>query len=157
MQTIASFQVDHDLLRPGLYVSRVDHTDIVTYDLRFKTPNAGDYLAPAAAHTLEHLFATALRNGPLAGQIIYFGPMGCLTGCYLVTKGAAHKDVIAEVRRVALWAADFSGTLPGSARKECGNYRFHDLPAARREAAAYAAVLEDCTEASLAYPTPRKP
>ena len=152
MQKIASFQVDHNLLTPGIYISRVDFSEIVTYDLRFNSPNAGDYLDPAAAHTIEHLFATAVRSGPLGASTVYFGPMGCLTGFYLIFKGVSHADAIREIRRIVQWMADFSGTIPGSEKKECGNYRFHNLEQARREAAAFGAVIQNWTESDLLYP-----
>ncbi len=152
MEKIASFQVNHDVLTPGVYLSRIDRGTLETYDLRLKTPNAGDYLDPAAAHTIEHLAATFFRNGPLAERVVYFGPMGCLTGFYLILDGVPRAEAIAEIRRCFCFVRDFEGTIPGSARQECGNYLFHNLPGAKREAKAYCRAIESWTPENLAYP-----
>ena len=114
MEKIASFQIDHDLLEPGIYLSRVDMGDIFTYDLRFKFPNAGDFLAPAAAHTVEHIFATFVRSSAIGDKVVYFGPMGCLTGFYLVLKGASHGEAIAVIKEGMAFAAAFEGEIPGN-------------------------------------------
>jgi len=153
MNKIASFQVNHDLLHPGIYVSRIDFTDIVTYDIRVKTPNAGDYLEPRAMHTTEHLFATFARNSQLGSRVVYFGPMGCLTGYYLLLKGVPHAEAIALIREAFSFIANYSGEIPGSARAECGNYLAHDLDAAKREAALFLPVVSDWSETRLAYNT----
>lgn len=152
MEKIASFQVDHDVLIPGIYLSRVDRNTLSTYDLRFKKPNAGDYLAPAAAHTIEHLAATFLRNGLLSDHVVYFGPMGCLTGFYLIFDDVSHKDAIREIQSCFAFVRDFTGVIPGSAREECGNYLFHDLPGAKREAAAFCDAITGWTPERLVYP-----
>ena len=154
MQKIASFQVDHNLLTPGIYVSRVDFSDIVTYDLRFKTPNAGDYLDPAAAHTIEHLFATAVRSGPLGASTVYFGPMGCLTGNYLLMKGDLQpQDIVPLMQDTFRFVAGYEGEVPGAAPQDCGNYLLHDLPMAKWESAKYLhEVLEQMTEENMNYP-----
>jgi len=152
MQRIASFQIDHDLLVPGIYLSRIDLDAIETYDLRFKTPNAGDYLSPAAAHTIEHLAATFLRSGRLRDRVVYFGPMGCLTGFYAIFGSVPRKEVIREVQDCFAFVRDFEGEIPGSRRRECGNYRFHDLPQAKREAEAFCRVIAGWSEEKLAYP-----
>ena len=136
MEKIASFQIDHDLLEPGLYLSRVDMGDIFTYDLRFKYPNAGDFIAPAAAHTLEHIFATYVRSSAIGDKVVYFGPMGCLTGFYLVLTGASHAEVIAAVKEGMAFTAAFEGEIPGNKKEECGNYLMHDLEGAKKETAA---------------------
>ena len=99
IQRITSFSVDHDVLTPGFYISRADG-DVTTYDLRTRKPNAGDYMSNAAMHSVEHMMATFLRNGPMAGDIIYFGPMGCQTGFYLLVRSQAPPAVFAEVKRV---------------------------------------------------------
>ena len=152
LKKIASFTIDHDLLKPGLYVSRVDG-DCVTYDLRLKTPNAGDYLGQGALHTLEHLIATFVRSSPLSDRVVYFGPMGCRTGFYLILRDAVSRaDALALVREAFAFAAGFSGSIPGARRVECGNFRGHDLPGARREAAAYCAVLAACRADGMTYP-----
>lgn len=152
MKKIASFQINHDTLTPGLYISRVDG-DAVTYDLRMKYPNQGDYLQNAALHTLEHLVATYVRNSVHSDAIIYVGPMGCRTGFYVVTRDSLSKDDMLTLMKDAFtFAADFEGEIPGSKQEECGNYLDHDLPGCKKEAAAYRAVLQNCTVATMAYP-----
>jgi len=153
MEKIASFQIDHDLLEPGIYLSRIDMGDIFTYDLRFKFPNAGDFLAPAAAHTVEHIFATYVRSSAIGDKVVYFGPMGCLTGFYLVLKGATHADAIAVIKEGMAFAAAYEGEIPGNKKEECGNYLMHDLEGAKKEAAAYVKAIEGWTEDMLAYKT----
>ena len=151
LKKIASFTVNHDTLRPGMYVSRVDG-DCVTYDLRMKTPNAGDYLAQGALHTLEHLLATYLRSGEISDQVVYVGPMGCRTGFYIIFRDSVPKEEALRLCREAFaFAAGFEGAVPGAKRAECGNYRGHDLPGARREAAAYLAVLETGSAQTFDY------
>ncbi len=152
LQKIASFTINHDLLTPGLYVSRIDGCDI-TYDLRLKTPNQGDYLAQGALHTLEHLIATFLRSSPRSGEVVYFGPMGCRTGFYLILRDTVSPaDAIVLTRDAFAFAASFEGEIPGAKRIECGNYLEHDLPGARQEASAYVQVLAHCTEETMVYP-----
>ncbi len=152
LKKIASFTIDHDLLTPGLYVSRVDG-DCVTYDLRLKTPNAGDYLGQGALHTLEHLIATYVRSSPRSEEVVYFGPMGCRTGFYLILRDSvSREDALALCREAFSFAASFTGSIPGARRVECGNYRGHDLPGAKREAAAYVKVLARCSAGTFVYP-----
>lgn len=135
--------MNHDTLVPGLYISRVDG-DCVTYDLRLKRPNQGDYLGIGALHTLEHLIATCLRSSARADEVIYFGPMGCRTGFYLILRDSVSRDdALALVREAFAFAAAFEGSIPGARRQECGNYRGHDLPGAKREAEAYVRVLDN--------------
>ncbi|MBQ6174897.1 MAG: S-ribosylhomocysteine lyase [Clostridia bacterium] len=151
MRKIASFTVNHDTLTPGLYVSRIDG-DCVTYDLRMKKPNGGDYLGQGALHTLEHLLATFIRSSDDSDAVIYVGPMGCRTGFYLIMRDSVSRRRVLEICREAFaFAADFTGSIPGARRTECGNYRAHDLEGARREAAAYAKVLDACSESTFAY------
>ena len=140
MQTIPSFQKDHDRLQKGLY-AMTDANGITTFDLRFKTPNAGDYITPKALHTIEHLLATVLRNGRCGDKIVYFGPMGCRTGFYLLTVRLSREEVLALLKE-SIPAALAMDTVPGSTRKECGNYLEHDPEGAKKELAAYLAVLE---------------
>ena len=140
MQTIPSFRKDHDVLQKGLY-AQTDANGITTFDLRFKTPNAGDYITPKALHTIEHLLATVLRNGREKDNIVYFGPMGCRTGFYLLTLRLGYDEVLALLKD-AIPAALALSAVPGSAKKECGNYLEHDLADAKRELCAYLAVLE---------------
>ena len=140
MQTIPSFQKDHDKLQKGLY-AMTDANGITTFDLRFKTPNAGDYITPKALHTIEHLLATVLRNGRCGDKIVYFGPMGCRTGFYLLTVQLSREEVLALLKE-SIPVALAMDTVPGSTRKECGNYLEHDPEGAKKELAAYLAVLE---------------
>lgn len=151
MKTIASFTVNHDKLEKGMYISRVDG-DVITYDIRMKKPNAGDYLSTGAAHTFEHLFATYARNGALSDSVLYVGPMGCRTGFYfLLRDSVSHEQAIDLVRESFAFIAAFEGELPGSQRWECGNYQDHDLPGARAVAADMLEVLKDWTEEDLQY------
>lgn len=152
LQKIASFTIDHDVLVPGMYVSRVDGDDI-TYDLRLKTPNQGDYLAQGALHTLEHLVATYVRSSEWSDRVVYFGPMGCRTGFYLILRDAVSRaDALRLTTDAFAFAAAFEGEIPGAKKRECGNYLEHDLPGAKVEAAAYVQVLKDCTVEGMAYP-----
>ena len=152
LRKIASFTINHDTLVPGMYVSRVDG-DCVTYDLRLKYPNRGDYLAQKPLHTLEHLVATYVRSSPWSDSVVYFGPMGCRTGFYLILRDAvSHEQAIALVTEAFDFSAAFEGDIPGAKKIECGNYLEHDLPAARAEAAAYLDVLAHCTPDTLTYP-----
>lgn len=137
---IASFSINHDKLLPGLYVSRVDG-DITTYDMRCRCPNTGDLLDNSTLHSLEHMFATYIRNGELRSQIVYFGPMGCQTGFYLLVRNADNAAVLAEVKRTCERILAHEGPVFGAARKECGNYRNLSLEAAKTEAARYLAEL----------------
>ena len=140
MERIASFSVNHDKLLPGLYVSRVDG-DVTTYDMRCRRPNTDDLLSNAALHSLEHMFAPYIRNGSLRDQIVYFGPMGCQTGFYLLVRNADNATVLNEVERTCERILAHEGPVFGAAREECGNYRNLSLEAAKDEAARYLAVL----------------
>lgn len=150
MERIASFCVDHTKLDRGMYLSRTDG-DVITYDIRMKKPNAGDYLENGALHTIEHLFATYARNSAYGKSVIYVGPMGCRTGFYLLTRGLAHADAIRLVQDSMRFIAGYQGEIPGASEVECGNYREQDLPGANREAAAMVPVLEGWTEEKLQY------
>ena len=117
MQKIASFTVNHDTLEKGMYISRIDG-DIVTYDIRMKKPNGGDYFHMSAAHTLEHLFATYARNSGCAKDVIYVGPMGCRTGFYLLLRdGVAYEDAIQLVKESMAFVRDFEGEIPGNKKE----------------------------------------
>ena len=117
MKKIASFSVNHDKLKKGMYVSRIDG-DVVTYDLRMKVPNAGDYLSNGALHTFEHLFATYARNSALSDSVIYVGPMGCRTGFYfLLRDNVSRLDALHLVQESFAFIRDFEGEIPGSAAK----------------------------------------
>ncbi|MBR4894798.1 MAG: S-ribosylhomocysteine lyase [Clostridia bacterium] len=141
MDRIASFTVDHDLLTPGIYVSRCDG-DITTYDLRTRTPNAGDYMDNRTMHSVEHMFATFVRNSEIRDRVVYFGPMGCQTGFYLLTRGVPDEEVLAVTKDVLRKILAYDGPVFGASQKECGNYRNLDLGDAKRECARYLAVLE---------------
>lgn len=131
MERIASFSIDHDKLEKGVYVSRVDG-DVISYDIRMKKPNAGDYVPVPAAHTLEHLLATFIRNSKYMQQVVYVGPMGCRTGFYLLLRDTVSRpEVLALLRQAFSFSVEFEGEIPGAKRIECGNYLEHDLTAAR--------------------------
>ncbi len=133
MEKIESFKIDHNTLKRGIYVSRVDG-DITTYDIRMKIPNGGNYLENAAMHTIEHLFATFARNSRFKDEIIYFGPMGCRTGFYFLVRNVSKSDVISLIQETFDFIADFEGQIPGVSKIECGNYLEHDLASAKKEA-----------------------
>lgn len=152
MKTIASFTINHDLLDVGMYTSRVDD-DVVTYDVRMKKPNAGEYLEDSGLHTFEHLFATFARNSEYSDSVVYVGPMGCRTGFYfLVRDSISPEKAINIVYDAFCFIADFEGTIPGSERKECGNYVAHDLVAAKKYAKDMLPILRDWTVEKLVYP-----
>ena len=151
MERIASFCINHDTLVPGMYISRIDG-DVITYDLRFVRPNTPPYLPTGAMHTIEHLVATYARNSAHQDGIIYFGPMGCRTGFYFLTRGIAHADAIRLMQEALAFTAGFEGNIPGASAVECGNWQDHDLAGARAWAAAMLPVLADYTEAQLQYP-----
>ena len=140
MDKIPSFTKNHDTLSTGLHEGTTMHS-VTTWDLRFKKPNCGDYITPDALHSTEHLLATALRNSARKDDIIYFGPMGCRTGYYLLTVDMNRAEVISllkECIKVALTLDE----VPGAKREECGNYLAHDLDGARRDLQQYLKVLE---------------
>ena len=150
MERIDSFNVNHNTLMPGIYISRRDG-DITTYDLRFKVPNSGDYLQNAAMHTIEHIMATYLRNGSHKNDIIYFGPMGCRTGFYLLVRNMDVEEVISAVREGLRFISDFDGPIPGVSKIECGNYLEHNLGEAKRECFEMLNHIKDYTICGLTY------
>ena len=141
MKRIASFSVDHDKIVPGIYISRIDG-DVTTFDLRTRTPNAGDYMDNVTMHTVEHMLATLLRGGEIGDSVIYFGPMGCRTGFYLLTRDVEPERVLTVLKKALADTIAYTGKVPGASRQECGKYRELSLDAAKRECAAYLAVLE---------------
>ena len=154
MKKIASFTVNHLVLEPGVYVSRKDKIGaetVTTLDLRMTAPNREPVMNTAEVHTIEHLVATYVRNSSHKDGVIYFGPMGCRTGFYFLTRGIGEADAIALMRDALAFTAAFEEEIPGASAVECGNYLEHDLPGARRAAAAMAAVLQSWTPARLAY------
>ena len=151
MKKIASFTVNHDVLQKGMYVSRIDG-DVITYDIRMKIPNGGDYLSMRSAHTIEHLFATFARNSEYGDKIVYVGPMGCKTGFYLLVRDTiTHAQAIALVQESMAFIATYSGDIPGNTRKECGNYLYHDLDGAKEIALDMCKVLADWAVDKLQY------
>ncbi len=140
MEKITSFTIDHNILKPGFYVSRVDR-NVITYDLRLKEPNNGDYLSVAGMHTIEHLFATIIRNSAYKDNVIYFGPMGCRTGFYLILFDT-QKDKAKELTIECLEKCLTLDTIPGNKKIECGNYRSHNLADAKKELKDYLMVLK---------------
>ena len=156
MEKIPSFTVDHIKLRPGIYVSRIDHIGaeiITTFDLRLTAPNLEPVMNTAEVHTIEHLAATFLRNHPQwKDRVIYFGPMGCRTGFYLILAGAlTSKDVLPLVKECFAFIADFAGDVPGASAKDCGNYLDMNLPMANHWGKRYLDVLENITPDRLSY------
>lgn len=158
MKKIPSFTIDHLRLQRGIYVSRKDYVGdevITTFDIRMKNPNREPALGQGAIHTIEHLAATFLRNHPTwVDRIVYWGPMGCLTGNYLLVKGDLEsKDILGLMLETFRFIADYKGEIPGATAKDCGNYLLQDLPMARWEANKYLTeVLEVITDEQLVYP-----
>ena len=151
MKRIASFSVDHDKITPGFYISRIDG-DVVSYDLRTRTPNAGDYMDNVTMHTVEHLFATYVRNSEIGGNVIYFGPMGCQTGFYLLTRNLAPATVYHAVLDVLEKIIAHTGAVFGASEVECGNYRTLNLQTAKDECGPYLEVLNNVTDFTFSYP-----
>ena len=150
MERIASFCVDHTRLDRGMYLSRQDG-DVLTWDIRMKKPNHGDYLSTGAAHTLEHLFATYARNSAFRDGVIYVGPMGCLTGFYLLTTGLTPAEALDLTRSAFAWMAEYEGEIPGASAVECGNYLMMDPVAARLECKAMSEVLQKLDADHMRY------
>lgn len=157
MNRIPSFEIDHEKLERGLYVSRYDYFEknaITTFDIRVKKPYADKPMSSAVAHTVEHLCATWLRNASCAGNIVYFGPMGCLTGFYLIIKGQLTpwdvEDLFVDMFE---WVAKFEGPIPGATIQQCGNYLLNDLDGAKLLASEYLnSVLYSLSEDNTIYP-----
>ncbi|MDR1059535.1 MAG: S-ribosylhomocysteine lyase [Treponema sp.] len=157
MEKIASFQIDHLRLKPGLYVSRKDRFDgtvLTTFDLRFKEPNKEPVIDMPALHTIEHLGATFLRSHKdWAGRTVYFGPMGCRTGFYAIFAGDySSGDLLPLVREMLDWIGAFEGPIPGAAPAECGNWQEQNLTMAKWEARRYAGTLKNPGRENLNYP-----
>lgn len=158
MEKIPSFTIDHIRLKRGIYVSRQDKVGgetVTTFDIRMKEPNREPAISPSALHCIEHLAATFLRNHPeWKDKIVYWGPMGCLTGNYLLMKGDLRPaDILGLMKETFAFIESFEGDVPGAAPKDCGNYLLMNLPMARWESAKYLhEVLEKATEENLNYP-----
>jgi S-ribosylhomocysteine lyase len=158
MEKITSFQVDHLRLKPGVFVSRKDkYGDVVitTFDLRFKEPNKEPVLDQPALHTIEHLCATFLRsNKEWCVKIVYFGPMGCRTGFYVILEGDYNsKDVLPLLREMFEWIEKFDGQIPGASAAECGNWREQNIEMAKWESNKYAGILRSPKKENLEYPS----
>ena len=149
---ITSFSINHDILLPGLYVSRVDG-DVTTYDMRTRRPNTGDLMDNSTMHSLEHMFATYIRNGDLKDSIVYFGPMGCQTGFYFLydSRLLDLAGAVALVQEVFAQASVFEGEMPGKSAAECGNYRNLDVDTGKAVCKWYADLIRDWTVEGLAY------
>ena len=150
MERIASFNVDHRILEPGIYISRVDG-DVTTYDLRTNKPNTPVLMTHEEMHSMEHLFATFIRNSGIADSIIYFGPMGCQTGFYLLVRNAKHAQVMEYIKDTLLQIIGFEGEMPGKSEAECGNYISLDIDCAKRLCSEYYSVIKALTENDLYY------
>lgn len=152
MERITSFTIDHDVLVPGFYISRKDG-DITTYDLRTRRPNKGDYMSNADMHSVEHMFATYIRNSEIADSVIYFGPMGCQTGFYLLVREVEPKKVFQITKEVLSQIIAHEGEVFGASAAECGHYENLDLEIAKEECRIYLAVLEKQINMEFSYPT----
>ena len=158
MEKIASFTIDHIKLQPGIYVSRKDHVGaevLTTFDLRMTSPNEEPVMNTAEIHTMEHLAATFLRNhADWKERVIYFGPMGCRTGFYLILAGDLEsRDIVPLMQEMYQFIADFEGEVPGASAKDCGNYLDMNLPMAKLLARKYLTeVLDNISENRLSYP-----
>ena len=150
MKRIPSFSIDHTRLLPGVYLSRQDD-DVMTWDVRMKRPNMGDYISQGALHTLEHMFAMYARNSQYQDGIIYIGPMGCRTGMYFLTRGLTNQEVLDCIRDSFRYMSTYEGEVLGAKETECGNYREHDMAECRRLAAEYLKVLEGLTVDDMHY------
>ena len=152
MERITSFSVDHTKLTKGVYVSRIDG-ELTTFDIRMTTPNLEPALDPRGAHTIEHIGATLLRNGENKDKIIYFGPMGCRTGFYMILAGdLTSNDVLQLVKDMFLFIKNYEGDIPGASAKDCGNYLDLNLYMAKFIAAKYYDILSNITPEQLVYP-----
>jgi S-ribosylhomocysteine lyase len=151
MEKIASFTVDHDKIEPGIYISRIDG-DIVTYDMRTRKPNMGDYMDNLTMHSVEHMFATYVRNSDISKNVIYFGPMGCQTGFYLLTRDLPLEKVYDAVVATLEKIISHDGEIFGKVREECGNYMNLDLDAAKLECKRYLDELKNNPN-RFEYPT----
>lgn len=151
MKKITSFTVDHTKIDPGLFISRKDG-DVTTYDMRVKKPNANDYMSHLEMHSFEHMFATYVRNSEIAESVLYFGPMGCQTGFYLLVRDANNETVLQTVITTLERIIAHDGKMFGESEIECGNYRSLSVEAAKEEAKKYLATLKSAKN-TFEYPT----
>ena len=152
MKRITSFSVDHDYIVPGVYLSRIDG-DITTYDLRTRCPNCGDYMDDVTMHTVEHLFATYVRNSVIGPEVIYFGPMGCRTGFYLLVRNCDLTTIGSLIVSILEKIMQHTGKVFGASEIECGNYQELDLSAAQKATAQYLEILRSKDLSDFSYPT----
>ena len=150
LERIASFSVNHDYIDEGIYISRIDG-DITTYDMRTRKPNMDEYMDNLTMHSVEHMFATYIRNGDIGKDVIYFGPMGCQTGFYLLVRGRDDARVLRAVIEALKGIASHKGGMVGATREECGNYKCLDIGAAIAECKRYLAVLESKKNIDFKY------
>ncbi|MBR5496151.1 MAG: S-ribosylhomocysteine lyase [Oscillospiraceae bacterium] len=150
MQKIESFKVDHNKIDVGMYISRIDD-NIVTYDVRMVKPNSDRVLTNDGIHTIEHLFATFARNTEFSKNIVYVGPMGCLTGFYFITRDLSHNEAIKIVKDSMNFIADYEGEIPGASKVECGNYKLHSLENAKNDIKLIRQKLQNYSEEQLYY------
>lgn len=141
IESIQSFRVDHDKILPGIYISRIDG-DVMTLDLRTRKPNNGEYMDTTTMHTVEHMFATLVRNSDIGDRVIYFGPMGCRTGFYLLLRDTKIEEAVFHIKKVLSDIIAYEGEVFGASHKECGNYLDLDLGSAKRECKQYLSDLE---------------
>ena len=151
MERIKSFQINHNILEPGFYISREDD-NVITSDLRTRKPNNGDYMSNATMHSLEHMFATYARNSAVSDKVIYFGPMGCQTGFYFLVKDLAPVEVFELTIEILEDIVAYEGPVFGASAIECGNYANLDLALAKEEAAKYLEVLNNWENMEFSYP-----
>ncbi len=155
---VSSFEVDHDKLLKGVYVSRIDkvgNESVTTFDLRMKLPNQEEVLSNGGIHTIEHIMAVYLRTmaGDFSDDVLYVGPMGCRTGMYLILKGLYQpKEIVPILTELFSYIEKFEGQVPATTSIECGNYRDHNLEDAKKEARLYLEVLKNIKEENMVYP-----
>lgn len=150
MEKITSFTVDHNILEPGVYISRIDD-NITTFDMRFIKPNTPPFLPNPVMHTIEHLFATYSRNSACSNRVVYFGPMGCRTGFYFLVKDMTPKTALELIKDTIKKCIEHTGDIPGNTAIECGNYLEHDVPGAMEALKKYYTIIENYKVAQLNY------
>ena len=150
MEKITSFTVNHNTLTEGLYISRIDG-DITTYDIRTRKPNSDDFMSVSTMHTMEHMLATYIRNSVMKDKVIYFGPMGCQTGFYLLVRNADHKEVVETLWDCIKKVIEHQGEVFGNSAIECGNYKTLDLENAKEECKRYIPILKNVDYSNLNY------
>ena len=151
MKTNPSAKIDHNTLKKGIYISRIDE-DITTYDIRMREPNREPVMTNAAMHTIEHIFKAFARGTEFCDNIIYFGPMSSRTGFYLITRSLSDNYSINLIREAFQHISDFWGMIPGANMNECGNCNDHNLAQAKEEAKAFLEIIKDWTKEDLKYP-----